>query len=40
MTFVNIDLDKEILEKVDEQATKEERSRKQMLELLIKRSFK
>jgi predicted transcriptional regulator len=36
--IINIDLEEEVIEKVDKQAEKEERSRKKMLELIIKRS--
>jgi len=37
---VIIDLDESILDKVQNMADKEERSRKQMLELIIKRTVK
>jgi len=38
--IINIDLDEDLIKQVDEQAEKEERSRRKMIELIVKRSFK
>lgn len=37
--IINIDLEDEIIKKVDNQAKQEDRSRKKMLELIVKRAF-
>ena len=37
--IINIELDEDIISKVQRQADQEKRSRKQMIELIVERSF-